>query len=307
MSYLDPSTDSAQRYGGPWTQGPDAPEQLAARLADGRCPADLRAALEHYIEFGYAILPGAAPLEAVDRFNAEIEEAWRTGDARIKLEIEAAYQNLRPELRTEKVKLLDLYVGSEAAREMTFARPISNFLAAVFECRPLAFQGLYFDHGTEQPIHQDTAYVPVVPPMDMAAAWIACEDVEPGTGELAYYPGSHRFPMFLFPNGRRHWEMGEDGWDVHERYLASLHERAAERGIELQHFRPRKGDALIWSADLAHGGSEVKHRGTQRRSLVVHYCPETREPGYFTKTPEYARRVEWGERGVFASGHYPLG
>ncbi len=294
-------------FGGPWTGEQAALDELRARLASGACPAHLEAALKHYIEFGYVILENAVPEPAVDAFNAEVEQAWRDSDGRIKLEIEAAYQNLRSELRTEKVKLLDLYAGSEAARVMTFSERISEFLTAVFECRPLAFQGLYFDHGTEQPIHQDTAYVPVLPALDMAAAWIACEDVVEGSGELAYYPGSHRFPMFLFPEGRRHWEMGEDGWDVHERYLASLHEHAGERGIELQKFLPSKGDVLIWSADLAHGGSEVTRGGTTRKSLVVHYCPETREPGYFTKTPEFATRVDQGTRGQYASGHYQLG
>ena len=39
------------------------------------------------------------------------------------------------------------------------------------------------------------------------------------------------------------------------RYTRSLVRRAKEQGIELESFLPKKGDVLIWSADLAHGGS----------------------------------------------------
>jgi ectoine hydroxylase-related dioxygenase (phytanoyl-CoA dioxygenase family) len=35
----------------------------------------------------------------------------------------------------------------------------------------------------------------------------------------------------------------------------------------------QKGDVLIWSADLALGGSKNPRAGVTRRSLVSHYCP----------------------------------
>ena len=50
-------------------------------------------------------------------------------------------------------------------------------------------------------------------------------------------------------------------------------------GLERRAFRPRKGDVLLWSADLAHGGSPVK-RNVTRRSIVTHYCPVDRNPIY---------------------------
>ncbi len=34
--------------------------------------------------------------------------------------------------------------------------------------------------------------------MELVATWIALEDVQEGTGELEYYPGSHRIKDFVF-------------------------------------------------------------------------------------------------------------
>lgn len=301
-------TDSPyrSRFGGLWTDRADARERAAERAARGEITAEQAELVEHWIENGYVILPGAVDHAPIDALNAEIEEAWRVGDRSIRIEVVTQFFDLSPELRREKVKLLDLYVRSEAARRIAFAKPIRDFLALVFESTPMAFQGLYFDHGTEQPMHQDTAYVRVDAPMELAASWVACEDVERGAGELLYYPKSHRFPEFVFPDERKHWNMAADGMPVHDRYLDHLHGTARERGIGVARFCPKKGDALIWSADLAHGGGPVTRAGSTRRSLVCHYSPEHRRPGYFDLNPEHAVR-KWHASGAwYASDHYTL-
>ena len=79
------------------------------------------------------------------------------------------------------------------------APKVMEFLSAVFEDKPKAFQSLYFWKGSEQPIHKDTAYVKVDnEPMQLTASWLALEDVHANTGELEYYIGSHRAPDYLF-------------------------------------------------------------------------------------------------------------
>lgn len=96
-------------------------------------------------------------------------------------------------------RLLDLHAFSENAR-LAFAAPkVVEFLSAIFETKPKAFQSLMFWKGSQQAIHKDTAYVQIDgAPMHLAASWLALEDIAPGTGELEYYVGSHRAPDFLF-------------------------------------------------------------------------------------------------------------
>ena len=46
----------------------------------------------------------------------------------------------------------------------------------------LLFQSLSFIKGSNQGIHQDTAYVVTDQPMKLIATWIALEDINPGSG-----------------------------------------------------------------------------------------------------------------------------
>jgi phytanoyl-CoA hydroxylase len=75
--------------------------------------------------------------------------------------------------------------------------------------------------------------------MEMAACWIALEDIRPGSGELMYVPGSHRLPDWTFGEGRKHWNPSEDGNDTHVQWARSLDRFGAERGVE--RFLARKG------------------------------------------------------------------
>jgi ectoine hydroxylase-related dioxygenase (phytanoyl-CoA dioxygenase family) len=125
-------------------------------------------------------------------------------------------------------------------------------------------------------MHQDSTYVRVSSPLELAASWIAPEDIQPGSGELEYYVGTHRLEPYLF-EGTKKWMPPNS--PEHDRYLVSLHEQSQALGLERQTFLPMKGDALIWSADLAHDGSEVA-TPVSRKSFVTHYCPLSCEPIY---------------------------
>ena len=74
-------------------------------------------------------------------------------------------------------------------------------------------------------------------------------------------------------------------------HLKSLVERSGERGLPLQTFLPKKGDALIWSADLAHGGSQIGDPSLTRRSLVTHYTSASTKPYYFRFLPAERQKV----------------
>jgi len=40
--------------------------------------------------------------------------------------------------------------------------------------------------------------------MEFAASWIALEDIQPGSGELEYYKGSHKLDDYVF-EGQHKW------------------------------------------------------------------------------------------------------
>jgi phytanoyl-CoA hydroxylase len=292
------------RFGGLWLDRLDAEERLetAARAGD-LAPDDLDA-LRTWHRDGIWIERQAVPHEWIDRLNADVADLWERRDGSARVELGGAYVSLSPEVRAEHCKLVDLYARSRAALELALAPRIVRFLRLVFESDPLVFQSLSFERGSEQPIHQDTAYVVVTPPMAFAAAWIALEDVVPGSGELAYYPGSHRLPEHLF-GGVRNWNRERDGLAAQERYHEWLLATLAARGHERRTLVVRKGDVLFWNADLAHGGTPIRDPGSTRRSLVCHYCPASARPYYFGYRPD-RRHVGTTSGGRYASAHYDI-
>lgn len=107
----------------------------------------------------------------------------------------------------------------------------------------------------------------------LSAAWIAFEDIHSDSGPLVYYPGSHRLPyLFSKDVGISEKEFKTDGYKpYHERYEPRIRALVEEHGIEPHHFHARKGDVLIWHANLIHGGSVRNDLQKSRRALVCHF------------------------------------
>ena len=184
-----------------------------------------------------------------------------------------------PAVKTSPAKALDLHWLSQPIRDLVFAGPLREFLELIFERRALASQSLTFLRGSSQGYHQDTVYVPFSLPTQFAASWVALEDVTPGGGELTYFPGSHRVPEYLY--GDRFKTL----WDAQRMlrrnslreemadYSEKLEGRSRMAGLSPKSFMAKKGDVLLWHADLAHGGLPIDVNKT-RASVVTHYCPK---------------------------------
>jgi phytanoyl-CoA hydroxylase len=119
----------------------------------------------------------------------------------------------------------------------------------------------------------------------MVGVWIALEDVQAGSGELRYVPGSHKLDPYEFGPGRRHYDSSLDDPSKHHEYYPFTEQRCTEAGLVEQRFLARQGDVLIWSADLIHGGSPITDHRLTRRSLVAHACPNTAQPHFFSYLP----------------------
>jgi len=291
------------RFGGLWTDRLDARAEVDARRAQrGLAPEDATR-LEHWIDKGYVILRAAVPASVVDRAREEFDRLWRTGSDTILCETAGQHVRVSPELANAKTKVLDLYAFDRWAREAIFAEPIVRFLRVIFESDVLCFQSLGFRLGSEQGLHRDTAYVVVDSPLALAASWIALEDMRPGAGELEYFEGGHRIPEYLFSGTYKHWNPSRDGDEDHHRQAVRMHEDAARMGLSRARFSAKKGDALIWAADLPHGGSEIEDPTATRKSLVAHYCPRHVAPYYFSYAPEH-RTVNEHRQGCFYSSSY---
>jgi hypothetical protein len=278
------------QFGGLWTDLSNAHALLVGKVATGAITAYESTLVRQFIDRGFVLLPKAVDVEVADRVLRDYErivsgEVYRkasywdaTGH-----HIEAANRENTLEL---EAKILDMHEASDAAQEAIFSPAIARFLNIIFERPALAFQSLGFLRGSQQGVHRDTAFVRVSSSEEFVASWIALEDIQPGSGELEYYVGSHALPDYLF-SGTARW--ATPGHPEVSGYSDALHAMARDANLEFQQFRPKKGDALIWAAELMHGGSAIENQGQTRKSLVTHYCPVDQHPMYFYKGNQLKR------------------
>jgi phytanoyl-CoA hydroxylase len=270
------------RFGGLWTDLSNARDVIEGKVSLGWISTEEGELLKKWLDDGFVILPQAVPHDLIDDLDADVEKIWRgTSPYRCFVEFSSMEGGVihpaGPEFKDKRAKVLDAYLHLESARRVIFSPGILRFISLLFERPILAFQSLYFRWGSRQAIHQDTAFVKVSSPLEFVASWIALEDIRPGSGELEYYKGSHNLDEYLF-EGRHKWMPTKS--PEHDRYHESLHEKSRALGLERLAFAPKKGDVLVWSADLAHGGSHRVTEGITRKSIVTHYCPQTCEPAY---------------------------
>lgn len=133
-----------------------------------------------------------------------------------------------------------------------------------------AFQTLNFPVGTQQHPHSDSVHFSSLPERFMCGVWVAFEDIRPEAGPLVYYPGSHRWPITTNALiGRRGW--GSSSASAQHPYEQVWRAMIAATGVEASTFLARKGQALIWAANLLHGGQARIDRALTRWSQVTHY------------------------------------
>lgn len=303
---------SAQQYrsqfGGMWIDRFDFPDRLAEMVRDGRVSAELAPAIQQFERDGYCVLRNAASSTALDEFEEAISRAFREGHEGLigQLPGDDTPYPVIAGMPRRRARVVDCYVALPSALDLLATPPLMTFMRAIFEETPLLFQSLSFDMGSEQGLHQDTAYVVVAKrPLELLACWIALEDVRPGSGELQYMVGSHRLGDFDFGGVKKHWVPQTDGHEPHERWCQWIYDEGATRGLPIERFLGKRGDILIWHADLAHGGAPIENSELTRKSLVGHYCPISADPHFFEYAPHRAVRRHYGDM-AYASGHFDL-
>lgn len=289
-----------------WVDKPDAEATLRRKVETGEISETLAERLACLIRYGYVIIPAAIDHQLADLLLEEIAAVTQQPDKFIARRNRAAYAHPTEDVaRDTSFRIIDFHVNSLHASRAIFCSPVVEVLDAVFGSPGNAFQCLTFNHGSQQRMHQDGAYVVVSEPLQFLASWIALEDVTAGSGELMYYPGSHRLDDFLFGDEQsKSWTPELHGKDIHAQFLDSIVARSEAAGLSRETFLPKKGDALIWASDLVHGGTKMENERT-RKSIVTHYCPVGVAPKFSTFTDFFHLR-KVAPRGYISSRHYDL-
>ncbi|WP_338503371.1 phytanoyl-CoA dioxygenase family protein [Sphingomonas kaistensis] len=223
---------------------------------------DERRVADSLHERGYAVIdfPDPEVLDRIDRIKRRL--APRFG-----LDPEDPARRLR-EASVRRVQ--DAWLEDEDVRAIAANPTVLALLGKLYGRRPIPFQTLNFPVGTEQKLHSDSNHFSSLPERFMCGVWLAMEDVHPDAGPLTYAPGSHKWPIISNlmigrrgRGGQTHSAQApfEAAWDA----LLEIH------GSESELLIAKKGQALIWAANLLHGGSFQNDKSLTRWSQVTHY------------------------------------
>jgi hypothetical protein len=213
---------------------------------------------------GFLMFDPEIPEETIDRAVADAELGPRGGWPRFR----------RRDPPPDPGRVTDAWTISPDVKAIALAPAVLRLLQTLYEREPRPFQTLNFKVGTQQAPHADAVHFNTEPPGYMCGVWVAMEDVDSDCGPLVYYPGSQKLPYASPQEVGIEIAPGQEAVS-HEEYEAR-YEPYIGRLIERERLEPhyatlRKGQAMVWAANLLHGGSPVKVPGRTRRSQVTHY------------------------------------
>jgi hypothetical protein len=241
----------------PWYDQDGAADDIDRRLAAGEITASQAARFHQFVRDGYVVLDETIAEPALDLVNADLTQAIKRG-----------YGGYQPG-SSDRIELL--HFEYKSAMDMLYQPPVTRFLTQLWGTDPRPCQCLVFACGSQQDPHQDAIHLTSFPDGYMCGVWIALEDIQPDSGELVVYPGSHRLPQVRMADVDCQKVTGGD-WTEFGAKVLPVWQAAAEKGaIEPVIYRPKKGQILIWHANLMHGGSQRRNLSLSRRSMVVHY------------------------------------
>jgi hypothetical protein len=250
----------------PWLDGPDAFEQIDERLRQGEITNEEAEQCRHWAANGYLILPGLIEHSILDSVWSAYEKA-----------VEAGRIVLPPEPVGEDDPYLGRFLNPHkkvgAFCQLLKHPGLLHYLRLLTQREPKPLQTITSHKGSQQAAHSDSIHMTTYPLGYLTAAWVAFEDIHPDCGPLEYYPGSHKLSyVFSKDVGISEADFKERGYaSFQEKYEPFIRQLIQKHELPPHHFHARKGDVLIWHANLLHGGSLRRNIQLSRKAVVCHY------------------------------------
>jgi len=212
-------------------------------------------------EKGYAVFdfPDADLDARIDRIKAHLSPRYGI-----------AFDDPASDKTIAERRIQDAWQYDEDVRAIAANQSVLDLLSKLYGRKAFPFQTLNFPVGTQQDAHSDSVHFSSLPERFMCGVWLAMEDIGPDAGPLFYHPGSHRWPIVTNALiGRRGY--GSDLASAQDPYGPAWVALVKAHDAPTEIFLPRKGQALIWCANLLHGGSHQNDPTLTRWSQVTHY------------------------------------
>ena len=194
---------------------------------------------------------------------------------------------------TDAKRIFEGWKQSDEMANLTLHPKIIDTLTTLYGKEPFPFSTINFIKGSNQPLHSDAIHFHTVPSLWMCGVWVAFEDVDETNGSLKIVPGSHKWPVYEYNNLKLpHPDTIENGEAVtYKEYETFIESLVQNNGIDPYVVKLKKGQALIWAANMLHGGSNVEDvtdLNKTRLTQAIHYffgqCEQYYHPMFSEKT-----------------------
>ena len=238
----------------PWFESPF----FESLLEHVDVPADLMDPLLSLARHGYCVIDPMLPDGLVESLRETLEPRFE------------------PPREGVDTRISDAWAWNEHVTQVATLPRVLEILRLFFQRDPFAFQTLNFQVGTEQATHSDTIHFSPFPQGFMCGVWLALEDVDESNGPLHYYPGSHKLPVYdlshlgIAPTLTDDLDLDNDAV-LRVFYKPFIRELLKAQRLECAESKLQKGQAIVWAANLLHGGSPILDRSRTRHTQVTHY------------------------------------
>nr|WP_244328084.1 phytanoyl-CoA dioxygenase family protein [Roseibium sp. RKSG952] len=250
-----PYKETSQRG---WFDQENAKEIVKEWHNAGEIDANYQKKLEGFVDNGFVIFEDLIEPDLLDQINAEIDEA-------IAEKVDGYEYG-------SSQRIEHLHFKKAGVRRLFHHEKLQEIASLILEGDARPSQTLTFVFGSQQDAHQDTIHLTPFPAGYMCGIWIALQDIQPGSGELVVYPGSHREDrVYLADTDCK--KVTDGDWDDFSKKVGGKWAEIADR-YQPEIYRPKKGTVLFWHENLLHAGSPRKTQELERRAIVIHSFSE---------------------------------
>ncbi len=216
---------------------------------------DVQQKLLDWCDKGFVILPGFFDRKTIE----ELEQSIEGGLTKVQLK------------KYHDDRVLHLHKTNETVSKVFKDEKLLNILSFILGKEVLPFQTINFYKSSSQPAHSDAIHLTTEPLGYSLGVWIALEDIQPGSGEFFYYPGSHKLQYIMNNDFNTDKKFLIQTEDLHHKYESKIAQIIEEKQLKAELFLPKKGDILIWHTNLIHGSVPKTNPILSRKSLIMHY------------------------------------
>ena len=223
--------------------------------------------LRDFMRDGYLVVKGAVSHQTCDAVVDDYHSILQKNAVLADLQKQG---NRLPNFHTFSTRALRMFTEAETAL---------RYQDLILGYRTSIYTSLYFEYGTQQPIHRDVPVFRTAPENFYLGVWFALEDATPENGALRVMKGGHvGAEVDQYELAERHTNdisqidaANSPLWGIYQSEVARL---CTSEGMEEISVPLEKGDVLIWHPLLPHGGGQILSPERTRHSMVFHTVPE---------------------------------